>query len=255
MVVCKRILAAITFALAAVVLVLSLAGGVGVWLVKGPLTDRATALFGRIDATLGLAARGLDGARASLSRAAERLASAQREQQKLAGEPRKTSPSRQLLARQVQQRVAPQLGDAQLKVQGFAESAVVVNSVLEDLANLPSLSIPGLDASRLNDINSRLSEVTSSAWELSRRLGDSEGDADAERAQFSRIEQTLQALQGLLADYEPRVAVVRQRAEELRTRTLTWIGPATVVASLVCFWVALSQVSLLSRAWSWWRAS
>jgi hypothetical protein len=22
---------------------------------------------------------------------------------------------------------------------------------------------------------------------------------------------------------------------------------------LVCFWIALSQVSLLSHAWSWWR--
>jgi hypothetical protein len=186
--VCKRIVAVIVLVLAVVILLLGLAAGSGVWLVKGPVTDRATALFGRIDAALDLAARGLDEARASLARGAERLAAARQEQQQLADEPRKISPTRRLLARQVQQRVSPQLGDAQLKVQGFAEAAVVVNSVLEDLGNLPTLSIPGLDRGRLNDINSRLSEATSSAWELSRLLGDSEADADAERAQFSRIE-------------------------------------------------------------------
>jgi hypothetical protein len=255
MAVCKRILAGIALALAAVVLLLSLAGGVGVWIVKGPLTDRATSLFGRIDAALDLAGRGLDQARASLARAAERLDSVQQEQQKLAGEPRRTSPTRQRLARTVQQRVAPQLGDAQRKVQVFAEAAVVANSVLEDVGHFPSLSVPGLDAGRLNDIQNRLSEATSSAWELSRVLGDSEADADAEKAQFSRIEQALQALQGWLADYESRVALVRQEGEGLRSRTLTGIGPATVVVSLVCFWIALSQVSLLSHAWSWWRGS
>jgi uncharacterized phage infection (PIP) family protein YhgE len=254
MAVFKRIVAGIALILAALFLLLSLAGGVGVWLVKEPLTDRATALFGRIDTTLDLAARGLDQAQASLARAAERLDAVQQEQQKLAGGPRNTSPTRRVLARTVQQRVAPQIGDAQVKVQAFAEATIVVNSVWEDLGNLPFLSTSGLDAGRLNDITSRLSDVTSSAWELSRLLGDSEADADAEREQFSRIEQALKTPQGWLTDYEPRRALVRQRAEVLKSQTLTWIGPATVVASLVCFWIALSQVSLLANAWSWWRA-
>lgn len=253
MVACKRIVAGITLVLAAGMLLLTLAGGVGVWLVKESVTDRATALFARIDAALDLAGRGLDQARASFGRAAERLDAVQQEQQKLAGELRKPSATRRALARTVQHRVAPQLGDAQEKVQAFAEAAVVLNSVLEDLGNLPFLSIPGLDRGRLDDINSRLSDVTSSAWELSRLLGDSEADADAERAQFSRIEQTLKVLQGLLTDYESRVTLVQQGAEGLKSQTLTWIGPGTVVVSLVCFWVALSQFCLLARAWSWWR--
>jgi hypothetical protein len=254
MVVCKRIVAGITLVLAAAMLLLALAGGVGVWLVKGPVTDRATTLFARIDAALDLAGRGLDQARTSLGRAAERLDAVRQEQQKLAGQPPKTSLTRRTLVRMVQQRVAPQLGDAQVKVQAFAEGAVVVNSVLEDLGNLPYLSIPGLDRDRLNDINSRLSDVTSSAWELSRLLGDSESDADAERDQFTRVEQALKVLQGLLTDYDSRVTLVRQEADGLKSRTLPWIGPGTVIVSLVCFWVALSQVCLLARAWSWWRS-
>jgi hypothetical protein len=49
--------------------------------------------------------------------------------------------------------------------------------------------------------------------------------------------------------------LVRQKTEELNSRTLPWITPATVLVSLVCFWIALSQVSLLCHARSWERHS
>jgi hypothetical protein len=37
----------------------------------------------------------------------------------------------------------------------------------------------------------------------------------------------------------------------MKSRTLPWITPAAVVISVVSFWFALSQVSLLCHAWSW----
>jgi hypothetical protein len=46
---------------------------------------------------------------------------------------------------------------------------------------------------------------------------------------------------------------VRQRAEGLKSRALLWVTPAAVLISVVCFWTALSQVSLMSHAWSWWK--
>jgi len=70
---------------------------------------------------------------------------------------------------------------------------------------------------------------------------------------LSRIERSLEALRALVGQYQTQVTQARQRAEELKTRTLTWITSAAVIVSLVCFWIALSQVSLLSHAWSWWR--
>jgi hypothetical protein len=76
-------------------------------------------------------------------------------------------------------------------------------------------------------------------------LGDSEGGTEDERSQSSWIEQALRAMQGLLADYEAQGASVRQRAQELKSRALSSIGPVTVVVSLACSWIALSQGSVL----------
>jgi hypothetical protein len=92
---------------------------------------------------------------------------------------------------------------------------------------------------------------------LSRLLAAPESvqDPDAEDAQLSRIEQALQAAREWLAGYKAQVEQVRQRTTELRSRTLSWITSAALGASLVCFWVALSQVSVLAHARSWWRRS
>jgi hypothetical protein len=253
--VCKRILAGLALLLGTAGLLLSLAAGVGVWIVKEPVTARATNVFGRIEAALDVADQGFDHVNSSLARATERLDSARQEQRKLAQEPQKNRALGRLLARTVQQRIAPEIDDAHETLHTVAEAAVVVNSVLEDVGNLPFLSVSGLDLGRLTEINSRLADVGPAAWELSRLLGEvgSKSESDAAATQLSRIEQALKTLRGLIAEYESQVTQVRQWTQELKSRTLPWITPASVAASLVSFWIALSQVSVLAHARSWWR--
>ena len=254
MVICKRIVALLTILLGTAGLLLSLAAGIGVWVVKGPVTDQATHVFERIEAALDLADQGLDHANTSLARAAERLGSAKEEQRKLAQQPQKNSPLRRMLARTVQQKIAPEIGDAHETLHSVAEAAVVVNSVLEDVGNFPFLSIPGLDLDRLTKLNSRLSEVGPAAWELSRLFTEGEPNADSDSAttQVSRIEQALTTLQGSIAEYASQVTQVRQRTQDLKSWTLPWITTASVIVSVICLWIALSQVSVLAHARSWW---
>jgi hypothetical protein len=251
----RRILAGLTLVLAAAMLLLSLAGAVGVWVVKGPVTARATHVFARIDAGLDVAEQNLGPAAASLARAQEHLNEAREEQRKIAQEPQRPSALRRLVAQRVEQTVSPQAGDAREKVQTVAEAAVVVNSVLEDVGTIPLLSTSGLDVDRIKEVNTRLAEVGPAAWELSRLAEEPEGppDAGAVDHQMSRIDQALKTARGSVAEYQSRVAEARQRTGELKARTLAWITPAAVLISAVCFWVALSQVSLLAHAWGWWK--
>ena len=70
---CKRILGILALLLGAAGLLLSLAVGVGVWVVKEPVTARARHISERVDAALDLAEQKLDHAQTSLANAAERL--------------------------------------------------------------------------------------------------------------------------------------------------------------------------------------
>jgi len=252
--ICRRILAGFTILISLAMLVLSLLGGAGVWVVRQPAIDKATRVFGRINAALDLADRSLQETKASLDRAAERLESTREEQRSAAQDPQRASAMRRMMARTVQQRIAPELGNANEKLHTVAEAAVVVNSILEDVGNIPLLSVSGLDMDRLRDMNSRLTDVGPAAWELSRLLGEStQEDADAASEAMTRIEQTLDSMRGWVADLATRLAEVRQRVDELESRTLAWITPAVIIISVVCFWIALSQVSLIVHAWSWWK--
>jgi hypothetical protein len=224
----------------------------GVWIVKGPVKAKATHVFERIEVALDAAEQGLGQVKESLARAAKRLDETRAEQRKLAQEPVKRSALTRMLARTVQQKVMPDVGAAQQKLHKVAESAVVVNSVLEDVGDFSFLSATGLDLDGLSALNDRLADVGPAAWELSRLLGESEPDADA-GAQLSRVEKTVQSIQGAIAEYESQVTQVRQRTEALKNTALPWITPATILISLVCGWVALSQVCVMTAACSWWK--
>jgi hypothetical protein len=256
MAISKQIIAGLALLLSTAGLLLSLAGGVGVWFVIGPATAKATRIFARIDAALDLADRSLDLVKSSLARASERLQGVREEQRKLAQEPRKTNPLGRILAQTVRQRIAPDFSDAHEKLHTVAEAVVVVNSVLEDVGNVPFLTVAGLDMGRLTEINGRLAEVGPAVWDLSRLLGDPGVETDAETAgtQLSRVERALQAIRGLIAEHEPQVTLLRERTEGLQARTLPWITPVAVLVSISCFWIALSQLSVLCHAWAWWKS-
>jgi hypothetical protein len=249
----KRILAALILLIGTVVLLLSLAGCIGIWMVKGPVTSRTTRVFERIEAAVAAADQGLGHVEASLANAAERLESARQEQGKLAQEPQTNSAARRLVAQAVQRRIGPRIDDANAKLHTVAEAAVVVNSVLEDVGNFPFLSVAGLESDRLKEMNSRLADVGPAAWELSRLLGAPEPESDAVAGQLSRIEKALTAMRGSISEFKSPVMQVRQRTEALKSRVLSWITPASILISALCLWIALSQVSFLVHAWSWWK--
>jgi hypothetical protein len=251
--VCKRILRVLTLLLSTVMLIVSLAGGVATWVIWQPVTVRTTQIFGRVEGALDVVDEGLERARASLARATERLDAARQEQRDLSQQAQPKNVKRKALALSVKRGIAPELEDAHVKLSTVAEASVVVNSVLEDVGHVPLLSAASLDQERLAGLNRRLAELGPAAWELSQLLGEPDGDADGVSEQFSRIDQTLQAIRAFLDAYQLKGRQVRERTVQLKDRVLSWITPAAVLVSGGCFWIALSQVVLLRHAWSWGR--
>src|SRR5271168_4693148 len=146
---CKRILAGLTLLLGAAGLLLRLAGGVGVWIVKEPVKAKATRIVERINSALDLADKGLDHVKTSLTRAAERLDTVREKQRRLNQEPRSNNAMGGFLARTVQQTLAPEFSNAHETFHTVAEASLVVNTVLEDLGNFPLLSVAGLEVGDL----------------------------------------------------------------------------------------------------------
>jgi hypothetical protein len=231
----------------------SAAGGIGVWILRKPATEKASRVFDRIEAALTVADENLEQVQISLARAAERLNTAREDQRQLANQPRAADTARRFLARTVQQRIAPEVSNAHDKLHTVAEATVAVNSVLEDLGYFTFFSTTGIDMEGLSEINSRLADVAPAAWELSRLLGEPGSGADVAGPQFSRVEQALNAIRARTAEFKFHLTEVRERTAALKSKAIDWITPAVFLVSLVCLWIALSQLSLLLHARSWWR--
>jgi hypothetical protein len=248
---CKRILRFLVLLVSTSVLLLSLVGGIGVWVIREPTMVKASAIFGRVEAALDVVDEGLGGARNSLARAIERSETAHQEQRNLNQHPQPKNGKRKALALAVKRSLPQAVEDSRRKLNTVAEASVVVNSILQDVGTLPFLSASGLGHERLTELNQRLAQVGPAAWELSEVLGDPDSDANAAGEQFSRISKTMQTIRSSLDEYEPKVAQVRARTTQLKDGTPSWLTAAAVLISALCFWIALSQASLIWQVWSW----
>src|SRR5262249_46138019 len=92
-----------------------------------------------------------------------------------------------------------------------------------------------------------------SAWKLGRLLGEPGVTDDEEGTNLSQVEQAIQSVRQLLADFEPRLAEVRARTEAVENKANWWLANGPIIISVACAWIALSQISLLVAAWSGWR--
>jgi hypothetical protein len=70
---------------------------------------------------------------------------------------------------------------------------------------------------------------------------------------LSQTERALKSVGELIAEADSRVRQIRQQTDDAKAKIFYWMTPASVLISLVCLWIALSQVSLLVHAWSWWK--
>jgi hypothetical protein len=252
MIMVKRILAGLILLLSVAMLLLFLAGGIGVLMAREPATAKATEVFERINAALDIAEQKLNFVKTALARATDRLDTTRQEQRKLAKAQAGGFDARRFMAQKVQRLIAPELGNANEKLHTVAEAAVVINTVLEDVGNAPFLAESGLDLDQLADMNSRLADMVPTAWELSRLLGDPKTDSEAAN-EMSKMDRTLKKLQGFADEFEAQLLEVRQQTNAVKSKTLFWITPAAILIAAVCFWIALSQVCLIARAWSWMR--
>ena len=245
----RRIAAGLACLLSLVGLIVSLAGAIGIWVIKEPVQRKTLELFGRVETKLDIAEKGLDQVQESLTRAAERLQNVNEERRKAAPQGQAGGVGR-FLARTVQQRLAPELGNAQEKLHTVAEAAVVINSVRKTSATFRCWK-RRLDLTRLERNEQPACQWGPAAWELSRLLGETSAPR---RCRPPRSNARCRTLPALIADYRAQVAQVRQRVDAVKAKVLFWMTRAILI-SFVLFWIAVSQVSVLFHARSWWRAA
>src|SRR5262249_46168069 len=148
------------------------AGIIAGWVYQKPLTERTTTVFGRVERPLDVAIRSLRQVNTSLDRARANLKTIQETHGPAAPPPTETNFFRRMAVPAAAKELSPQIGNVRQTLNTVAEAAVVLNSVLDDVNDLPGGSLPSLDQKKLVEIRDRLSGIDSSAQELDAMLSD-----------------------------------------------------------------------------------
>ena len=250
----KRIVGLIFLLLSLAGIGLCVAGVVGIWQVRPPLTQRTEHAFGRVEGALDDANKTLTELGGLLERAGQNL----KEVKDATPPPQATMTDklRQDMAVKVVQQMVPGVGNIRPNLQKLIETTAVANSILGDLQEMPAGTIPFLNRDSLSQMDSHVVKLSAATQDLANVFGApvAAGDTSANQV-ISRIEDALQRITALIDEYRTKVEDVRGRIKTLQTQVQWGIHWGSVAAMGLLVWFTIAQISLLVHAWSWLRGS
>jgi hypothetical protein len=233
-------------------LLLCAAGVVAAWRAQARLAPVAGQLSDRAEKTLDLTEQGLARVTAMLTKARSDLRTF--EQAPAGGSP--PSPDgfmEQAAFRYLAQDLGNRFGNARQSIDAVTMAAVVANSLLESLEEIPLAEFGRLDKDQLEQVSQHLQSLVVGAQKLNAALGAKGGAADARQVSaemedsLTKVIDRLEGLKALAAAYKVRVA-------ELSSSVSFWIHWGPLLVTGVLIWVALGQLSLILHGRAWWRA-
>jgi hypothetical protein len=248
-----RRLAGLLFLLLGVVgLAFCLAGVVGLWRVRPVLTERGNDLGKRADLLLDKALASLSEGKKLLKKAGENLDELHKTAQKPPQEGAEPNSVQKMLIKQFATKYSPEIGDADRTVNVALNTAVVLNTMLDGLDDIPAAHLSRLDKEKLKNVSANLEKIIGSGEKLRARLQDLPGDPKTALDEETQgMKDALDEVSEQVTDFEQRVKKARDVVTEVRTELPGWITTAAVALTALLVWIGLGQLFLAVRGGVW----
>jgi hypothetical protein len=250
----RRFLGVLVFLLSTACFIGCIAGIAGIWLARQDLSDKTRRISARVEVGLERAAAANRGVGRALEKARDDVASVDKELIDFQGDEKNRRPPG-VLRRFVWQEVGPRLNELGGRLATVSDAAVMVSSLLQSLQEL-SLSHTGrINPDRLERLTDRSSQLATSLQRLQAMVGD--GDravADKEIAAATRdVDLVLRNCQTTVEEWQSDLDTAHAELPRYEAEILGWMTLVAIAVTIVCAWVALSQISLFAHALKWCR--
>jgi hypothetical protein len=228
-------------------LLLCIAGIVGCWWLHAEVVQRVDGVFGRAETLLVDVGASLDQVGGRMRQTQSELESVRQREVDLDAKPPVERSLRRSLSRKGIAALSPQLGDARGKLNKATEIGLVVNGLLEALAELPLVERAGVDTDKLKETSAQLSALIDQTDKLRLQLGISlpEQPAETITAESSRAVDLVGQIVAATDDGSDRVNGARLKVADRHAQIIKWITLSAVFLTLLLVWIAAGQFSLL----------
>jgi hypothetical protein len=228
-------------------LVLCLAGIAGCWRLYAEVSQRLDSAIDRAESLLVDVQDSLDQIGGRLRQTQQELDAMRQRQANPATDPPGQRTLRDRLSRKAIASAGPQLGMAREKLVKATEIGLVLNGLLDALAELSLVERAGVATDRLQESSDRLGKLIEQAEKLASRAAGSEADQpDATPTEeSSRLARLVGQVIAAMEEGADRVSRVRERIVDRHAHITNLIAISSVAMTIVLIWIALGQFSLL----------
>jgi chromosome segregation ATPase len=139
-------------------------------------------------------------------------------------------------------------------VGSLRDALLSIKNTLERINELPlvNIQIPGMEAieegvDRLENLQTQIEEGDGRIEQLSQTTQDT---IDSLTTGFAELESSINSLLETLDVYEGKIAAAQDKLAYLNTNLPLWIDLASVILTILLFWLGVSQVGLFTLSWS-----
>jgi hypothetical protein len=250
----RRFLGFLVLLLSIICFIGCVAGIVGIWIARQDLSERTRKIASLVEVGLGRASAANQDVGRALEKARDDVAKVNQEIVRRDGDEKDRRPPG-ILRRLVWQEVGPKLNDLGGRLVISSDAAVMVSSLPQSLMDSRLTQTGRINPQTLERLTNRSSQLSASLQKLQAMVGDGDGAvADKEVTPAARdVDLLLRNCQTTVDEWQSDLDTARQELPYLEAEILGWITLVAIVATVVCSWVALSQISLFAHALKWCR--
>ena len=250
----KRTGGVLIIIIAALVLLASAGGVIGLWTVNSQVHDVANAVFAPVESGLDTANKALDKVDTRLDNARTRISNAQ----EVVGQLGQNSISNGAVLGAISDTIAVRFGQeidaARDSVDNAIELINGVNSAIVAVNRLPFVELPTL-TDRLQSVQTRISSLRDRVQELRSDIEATiQGRLQMTGARINglleNMDSGLQDVQGSVNEYTTTVQELQARIATQKSNVASAIDTIWTILTVLLLWIAFSQVVTLLYGWS-----
>ena len=250
----KRVASVVVMVIGILVLVASLAGIAGTWIVRGQLDAQLTEILSVADARAGAIQDRLTGLDSALTQARAQLTAVEQEVQAFGTDMEQNRPLLAAISDRLGLDLSPLVERAREIMTSVRETVAAVDAAIEAINAIPFISVPVPELEKLSKLSQDIEGFRTEVQNLrttidQRRTEIIQGAVSLVTTPTSQIGNALDEMQSTVSSYREQVRAVQDGLSNLNSSISSRLTWAAIILSLVLLWFALSQAAVLVLAW------
>jgi hypothetical protein len=230
-------------------------GIIGVWIVRQRASHKVENIPGRLNLGLERVSLANQNAQGAVGKARSEVAKVGKGLIDLEGGGERSRGGSRALRTLIHQQVGPNLNALSGSLATLSDAAVAVSALLQSFQELPASRTGRIKPDQLERWGGEAQQLSGTLRRLESVVGNEDEATTTKElaAATSDVDLILQKCQEKEDVWQSDLEPAREDLRHVKVEILGWLTPAAIVATLLCLWMAVGQISLFAHALGWFK--